>query len=140
MNMFLLNILLAVTWGMATGMFSVPNLTFGFALGYLTAVGVGVGLVTPYAGALAIPVVVYAACLAMMASLATGVGRGAGWGGVLFVLSDAVLALDHFVGWLDVPHVYFWNILTYATAQALLVRGVLRRARTSAPSTTVVSA
>jgi multicomponent Na+:H+ antiporter subunit E len=35
MNMFLLNALLAVTWGMATGMFSVPNLAFGFALGYL---------------------------------------------------------------------------------------------------------
>lgn len=35
MTMFLFNILLAVTWGMATGMFSVPNLAFGFALGYL---------------------------------------------------------------------------------------------------------
>lgn len=35
MNMLLLNVLLAVTWGMATGLFTVPNLTFGFALGYL---------------------------------------------------------------------------------------------------------
>ena len=35
MTMFLFNILLAVTWGMATGVFSVPNLAFGFALGYL---------------------------------------------------------------------------------------------------------
>ena len=35
MNMFLFNILLAVTWGMATGLFTVPNLAFGFALGYL---------------------------------------------------------------------------------------------------------
>lgn len=35
MNMFLLNVLLAVTWGMATGLFTVPNLTVGFALGYL---------------------------------------------------------------------------------------------------------
>ena len=35
MNMFLFNILLAATWGMATGTFSVPNLAFGFALGYL---------------------------------------------------------------------------------------------------------
>jgi multicomponent Na+:H+ antiporter subunit E len=35
MNMFLLNILLAVTWGMATGQFTVPNLTLGFVLGYL---------------------------------------------------------------------------------------------------------
>ena len=35
MNTFVLNILLAVTWGMATGQFTVPNLAFGFALGYL---------------------------------------------------------------------------------------------------------
>jgi len=35
MNMFLLNILLAVTWGMATGVFTVPNLAVGFVLGYL---------------------------------------------------------------------------------------------------------
>jgi multicomponent Na+:H+ antiporter subunit E len=33
--MLLFNILLAVTWGMATGAFSVPNLAFGFAVGYL---------------------------------------------------------------------------------------------------------
>ena len=35
MNMFLLNLLLAVTWGMATGLFTVSNLAFGFALAYL---------------------------------------------------------------------------------------------------------
>jgi multicomponent Na+:H+ antiporter subunit E len=35
MSMFLVNVLLAVTWGMATGTFTVSNLAFGFALGYL---------------------------------------------------------------------------------------------------------
>lgn len=35
MSMFLLNILLAVTWGMATGQFTVPNLALGFALSHL---------------------------------------------------------------------------------------------------------
>jgi multicomponent Na+:H+ antiporter subunit E len=35
MNMFLINILLALTWGMATGQITVPNLAFGFVLGYL---------------------------------------------------------------------------------------------------------
>jgi multicomponent Na+:H+ antiporter subunit E len=35
MNLFLWNILLAVTWGMATGRFTVPNLAVGFVLGYL---------------------------------------------------------------------------------------------------------
>lgn len=35
MNKFLMNILLAVMWGMATGMFTVPNLTVGFLLGFV---------------------------------------------------------------------------------------------------------
>ena len=35
MSTFLLNILLAVTWGMATGQLTVPNLALGFVLGYL---------------------------------------------------------------------------------------------------------
>jgi multicomponent Na+:H+ antiporter subunit E len=35
MSMLLLNILLALMWGMATGQFTVPNLALGFALGYL---------------------------------------------------------------------------------------------------------
>lgn len=35
MTMLLLNVLLAVTWGMATGSFAVANLVFGFLLGYL---------------------------------------------------------------------------------------------------------
>ncbi len=35
MKIFLWNILLAVIWGMAIGVFTVPNLMFGFFLGYL---------------------------------------------------------------------------------------------------------
>jgi multicomponent Na+:H+ antiporter subunit E len=35
MSLFLLNILLAGTWAMATGLFTVANLVFGFVLGYL---------------------------------------------------------------------------------------------------------
>lgn len=35
MSLFMLNILLAITWGMATGTLTVANLTVGFALGYL---------------------------------------------------------------------------------------------------------
>jgi multicomponent Na+:H+ antiporter subunit E len=35
MNLFLFNILLAVVWGMATGVFTVANLAVGFIFGYL---------------------------------------------------------------------------------------------------------
>jgi uncharacterized membrane protein YhhN len=111
----------------------------GLTATYLTAVAVGVGVVVPYAGALAVPVVVYAASLALMATLATGVDRVAGWGGALFVLSDAILALDRFVGWSDLSHPFLWNVLTYATSQALLVWGVLRRSAASAPAPAVSS-
>jgi uncharacterized membrane protein YhhN len=105
----------------------------GVAVAYLATIGVLVCLVVPHAGALAGPVVVYAVSLALMAVLATGVGRAAGWGGGLFVLSDAILALDHFVEWADVSNPYFWNVLTYGPAQALLVWGVLKRMTTPTP-------
>jgi multicomponent Na+:H+ antiporter subunit E len=35
MNIFLWNVLLAVTWAVATGEFTLANLTIGFGLGYL---------------------------------------------------------------------------------------------------------
>jgi len=34
-SLFILNIVLAITWGMATGTFTVPNLALGFALGFV---------------------------------------------------------------------------------------------------------
>ena len=111
----------------------------GLAVAYLVAVALPVAVVVPHAGALTVPVLVYAASLALMATLATGVGRAAGWGGSLFVLSDAILALDQFVGWFDVSHPLFWNVLTYAASQALIVWGVLRRAARSAPSSTTTA-
>ena len=35
MNLFLLNILLALAWGFVTGSFTIASLAFGFALGYV---------------------------------------------------------------------------------------------------------
>jgi multicomponent Na+:H+ antiporter subunit E len=34
MNLFLLNLLLALAWAVVTGSFAMPNLAFGFALGF----------------------------------------------------------------------------------------------------------
>ncbi|HMO85468.1 MAG TPA: Na+/H+ antiporter subunit E [Lacipirellulaceae bacterium] len=38
MNLFLWNLLLAITWAVATGEFTLPNLAIGFGAGYLTLV------------------------------------------------------------------------------------------------------
>ena len=101
---------------------------------YTAVVTVLVVVVTRDAGPLAVPVVVYAVSLGLMATLATGVNRVAALGGALFVVSDTILALDTFVGGFALPHASFWNILTYVVAQLLLVWGALRLARSEGTS------
>lgn len=96
---------------------------------YLVAL---VGLVvacTPGAGALLLPVVVYGLCLVAMAVTATGVDRLAAVGGAVFLVSDALIALDAFAPWYALPAHGFWVMLTYVGGQVLLVLGVLRRVR-----------
>lgn len=96
---------------------------------YVAVIAVLIVVVARNAGPLAAPVVVYGVTLALMATLSTGVSRLAGLGGALFVVSDAILALDTFVPALRIPYASVANIATYAAAQALLVRGALLRAR-----------
>ena len=93
---------------------------------YLVAIALVLGLVAQHAGPLALPVILYAASLAAMAALATGVHRLAGLGGALFVVSDSILALDTFVPWFSMPSAPFWYMLAYLTGQALLVWGALQ--------------
>jgi len=77
--------------------------------------------------ALQVPVVVYVVCLATMAAQAWAWWRGsvgqsdeplarwAAWGGTLFVLSDAMLAINKFAGPLDMAS--FWVLASYWPAQ-----------------------
>lgn len=85
----------------------------------------------PGAGSLLVPVVVYGMCLVATAVLATGVGRIAGIGGIVFLVSDALIALRAFVPGFALPFDDFWVMLTYVVGQALLVEGVLRSERRS---------
>ncbi len=57
----------------------------------------------PDAGSLLVPVVVYGVCLVTMAVVATGVDRLAAVGGAVFLLSDALIALNAFAPWYDLP-------------------------------------
>ncbi|KGN34741.1 hypothetical protein N802_01365 [Knoellia sinensis KCTC 19936] len=81
----------------------------------------------PEAGPLAVGVAVYAAALAVMALLAAGIDRLAGIGGVLFVVSDALIAIRTFVPWVQVPENGFLVMATYLAALLLMILGVLRR-------------
>lgn len=96
---------------------------------YLVAFLVLVAACAPGAGPLLVPVVVYGACLVLMAVTATGVDRLAAVGGAVFLVSDALIALNAFAPWYALPAHGFWVMLTYVAGQVLLVRGVMRRER-----------
>ena len=83
----------------------------------------------PRTGALLLPTVLYAGCLASMAILATGVHRWVGVGAAVFLVSDSLIALHAFTSWYALPRHGFWVMLTYVVGQALIAACVGRRAR-----------
>lgn len=86
-----------------------------------------VGACAGGAGDLLVPVAVYGGCLTAMAVLSTGVGRLAGIGGAVFLVSDGLIALGEFVPAWNLPHQDFWVMLTYVVAQALIAAAVVER-------------
>lgn len=88
------------------------------------------GLLTaclPASGALAPAVIVYGCLLMTMALLSTGVDVRAWIGGAVFLVSDGLIALDHFATALPAAVQPFAVMSTYLLAQALLIRGVIVR-------------
>jgi uncharacterized membrane protein YhhN len=85
-----------------------------------------IGVVAPPAGPLAPAVIIYAAVIGTMAVLATGLSRLTAVGAVVFIGSDAIIALTTFV----VPGRFaldtFAIMATYLLAQLLIVLGVVR--------------
>lgn len=80
----------------------------------------------PSTGRDRVPVLVYSAALTAMALTALDTGdRRAAAGGVLFLTSDALLALERFTG-LELPAHEGLVMATYTAAQALLARGGTR--------------
>ncbi len=98
-----------------------PVLLVPYALVLVTLVAV----CTPGAGTLLAPVAVYAGVLVAMAVLATGLGRTGAVGGALFLVSDALIAVDAFVPSWHLAGQGFWVMLTYAAGQALLAAAVV---------------
>ncbi|MGP7961097.1 lysoplasmalogenase family protein [Sanguibacter sp. A247] len=81
------------------------------------------------AGALLPAVAVYAAVLATASVLAWGLGPVAGVGGIIFLASDAMIALGAFAPSFDPPQRGFLVMLTYVAAQVLLAHACARRER-----------
>jgi uncharacterized membrane protein YhhN len=103
------------------------------ALPYL-AVLVGLLVVLwDHLGDLRLPVSVYAVVIVTMAVLATGINRTVATGAALFVVSDALIALDAVAGLVRLPAHDFWVMLTYLAAQLLIAAGVASAIR--APAT-----
>lgn len=99
---------------------------------YVVGVAAFCVFAAPGAGSLLPAVIAYAALITAMAVLATGLGRLAAAGAVLFLASDALIALDAFTD--DrLPGHGFWVMFTYLTAQLFLVVGVIN-ARRPAPA------
>lgn len=96
-------------------------------LGYVLALALLLVWCVPGAGPLLVPAVVYGVVLVAMAVLATGVHRLVAVGGILFVVSDGLIALDAFSAWYELAGHGFLVMVTYLAAQAFLVAGTLAR-------------
>ncbi|SDT20444.1 lysoplasmalogenase family protein [Microlunatus soli] len=93
---------------------------------YVALAGVIAVALISKAGDLAVPIAIYGLSLVTMAILATGISRRAGVGGLLFVISDSLLGLSWFYHPVSDNILDFLIMLTYLTAQGLLVWGVIR--------------
>lgn len=88
------------------------------------AVAIGlVALCADGAGSLLLPVILYAAVIVGMAILATGLGAYATVGAIIFLVSDALIALRAFADF-TLPAHGFIVMLTYVLGQSLLIYSI----------------
>ncbi|WP_051703999.1 lysoplasmalogenase [Glycomyces sp. NRRL B-16210] len=99
----------------------VPGAYLGFWLGANV-------VLWPRLEALALPVAVYSLLLVSMGTVASGLGRLAAAGGLLFVVSDLLIGMGR--AGFDLPLESQSVMATYAAAQLLLVLGFLKALRT----------
>jgi uncharacterized membrane protein YhhN len=105
--------------------------TAALAAGYGVLLAGTVALLWPDLPAeLRIPVAGYSLLLTAMAFGALRAGPRAALGGLLFLLSDTLIA-SGIAHWRQLPAPQFWIMLTYAAAQFALADGLLRAAADS---------
>jgi uncharacterized membrane protein YhhN len=99
-------------------------LSLGILLFYVTFLIVTWGNL----GELQIPVLIYAFALLSMLFVALNIETGPffnylGWGALLFVISDLLLAINKFMT--PIPKEHFWVMITYGAAQFLICIGLI---------------
>ncbi|MGE9782756.1 lysoplasmalogenase family protein [Janibacter sp. G368] len=100
---------------------------------YVLALVVLVAVTAGGAGAMLPAVVVYGLAIVTMAVLATGLDRVATVGAIVFLVSDALIALRAFAD-VELPLHSVLVMLTYVVGQGLLVAAIAHRDRTAQPS------
>jgi len=110
-----------------------PNWTWRHAMPFAALYLVLLSLLISHVGVLLPAVMLYGLALCTMAAVATYTSRLLGYGGLIFVLSDGLLAVHLFRPDLDLPLSSFWVMLTYIAAEAILAIGLTRAVR-RAPS------
>jgi uncharacterized membrane protein YhhN len=98
------------------------------AAAYATALVSTLILLWEPLGAMALPMTLYAVALATMATLAASVNWRVGLGGMLFLVSDFLLAFRVAQTWIA-PGPPIWVMLSYTAAQFLIATGWVRRRR-----------
>lgn len=112
----------------------------GPLIGYALLMIAVVIFVATRSQALALPVIIYGLLLSLMVALASGVGRLATAGAVLFLISDLILGYDFFLSTTDSPLLGALVMGTYLPAQLLIVLGVVRHAAIEQPPEGAASA
>lgn len=102
-----------------------------WAWAYLIWYAALVVVLVPGLGALAVPVIIYGGVLGTMALLATRVNALVGWGGMLFLASDSVLALDRFLPSFSLPATDLVIMTTYLVGEGLIAYGMVRKLRSA---------
>ncbi|GAA8844054.1 hypothetical protein DUHN55_10260 [Helicobacter pylori] len=100
---------------------------------YVLALVVLVAVTAGGAGAMLPAVVLYGLAIITMAVLATGLDRVATVGAIVFLVSDALIALRAFAD-VELPLHSVLVMLTYVVGQGLLVAAIAHRDRTAQPS------
>ncbi|MFJ3923486.1 lysoplasmalogenase [Streptomyces sp. NPDC090022] len=100
-----------------------PRLAAGYAVALLGTIALLWG---DLPADLRVPVAGYSLLLTAMAFRSSALGRAAGTGGALFLLSDTLIATG-VAEWPQLPRPDFWIMSTYLAAQCLLARGALAR-------------
>ncbi|AYG04515.1 lysoplasmalogenase [Gryllotalpicola protaetiae] len=106
-----------------------PSWTWRHAMPFVALYLALLSLLVTHVGAMLPAVMLYGLALCTMAAVAAYTSRLLGVGGLVFIVSDGLLAIHLFRPDLALPQSGFWVMLTYTAAEALIAIGLTRTVR-----------